>query len=91
MAATCSLVASRTARPAPPPTPWSLPPAEPNAVRESVTPSVRAETLGVGASWAPGLSASHLFLAAAPGLVLPSVRGNPTEPDAFSAATSRAP
>ena len=93
MAGTCSLVASRTARSAPSPTPLSLRPAEPimSELRESVEPSVRAGTLGVDASWVgAGFSASPLFPAGPAGLVLRGDRGDSIESDAFSAITAGA-
>src|SRR3984885_14310467 len=80
VAGTGSLVASKTARAAPSPTPRSLRPAEPvmSELRESVAPSGRAGTLGVDASRVgAGDSASQLFSAGSAGLVLPGNRGDP--------------
>ena len=91
MAGTCSLVASRTARPAPSAAPLSLPAAEPitSALRESVEPSVRPGTLRADTSWVgAGFSPSPLFAAAPPALVLPGNRGNPIKSDASSAITT---
>jgi len=60
-------------------------------LRESVEPSVRAETLGVDTSWVgAGFSAPPSLAAGPPGLVLRGDRGDFIESDAFPPPTSGA-